>query len=222
MDKIISIVTTDNPPFGVSAHTNGLKAIGHPELWVEVSSSDLRIEAEQFLRCISDYVVQCGVNLSSDETVSYGYWLTKFKEQTPDTLETWELDSTATEYVKGASLTLQYWKDQHLVCQQLGAAFEPPRGDQLSMISKGVFEGLPVQGVRYASPDHMSGWWISTDQYDGNIKSMRQEHTYHVTCARPDLAKYLALPPGYRFDLSSFEDIWFDEQIILPAEFPSR
>jgi hypothetical protein len=30
--------------------------------------------------------------------------------------------------------------------------------------------------------------------------------------ARPDLARYLALPPGYGFDARNGERIWFDEQ----------
>ena len=59
----------------------------------------------------------------------------------------------------------------------------------------------------------MSGWWITTDQYDGDINSLKQEHTYHLTDARSDLAKYIAFPSGFRFDLSSFEDVWFDEEV---------
>jgi hypothetical protein len=36
---------------------------------------------------------------------------------------------------------------------------------------------------------------------------------YHLTAARPDLARYLALPFGFRFDQASGEDVWFDEQV---------
>lgn len=93
------------------------------------------------------------------------------------------------------------------------AEFKPPRSDKLTVISKGVLEGLPVQAVRYPSPEHMSGWWITTDQYDGNTKSLKHEHTYHVTAARPELAKYLALSEGFRFDLSTREDVWRDEKV---------
>jgi len=48
----------------------------------------------------------------------------------------------------------------------------------------------------------MSGWWLITEKYDGNIESLNHEHTYHVTAARPDLASFLALPYGFRFDLT--------------------
>jgi hypothetical protein len=76
-----------------------------------------------------------------------------------------------------------------------------------------VLQGDVVQGVRYPSPEHMSGWWITTDRYDGDIRSLTQEHLYHLTAARPDLARYLALPFGFRFDQASGEDVWFDEQV---------
>jgi hypothetical protein len=74
-------------------------------------------------------------------------------------------------------------------------------------------QGDAVQGVRYPSPEHMSGWWITTDRYDGDIRSLTQEHLYHLTAARPDLARCLALPFGFRFDQASGEDVWFDEQV---------
>ena len=59
----------------------------------------------------------------------------------------------------------------------------------------------------------MSGWWLTTDRYDGNAKSLRTEHLYHVTAARQDLSRYLALPYGFRFDLSKGESVWFEESV---------
>jgi hypothetical protein len=128
------------------------------------------------------------------------------------TNETWEYNAEATGFVRGANLTLRYWRDQHIVCKLHESEFNPPRPDQLTVISKGVLEGLPVKAVRYPSPIHMSGWWIVTDEYDQNIKSLKNEHTYHITAARPELAKYLALPQGFRFD-SLAQDAWLDHEV---------
>ena len=208
----IRILTQKESNLLLRTETSGLSSNGHPELLVEFHDSGLTEEAKAFLRYISDYVILSRDTVKPEETMLYGYWLTKFKDAGKNKLEIWEYNSSATEFVKGATLTLQYWKAQHSICESYAARFEPPRPDQLSVISQGVLEGLPVQGIRYASPDHMSGWWITTDQYDGNINSLKHEHTYHLTHARPDLAKYIALPNGFRFDLSSFEDVWFDEE----------
>jgi hypothetical protein len=214
---MINFSTESRSDSHFTMRTEGLNTIGHPEITVEFNDSELTREAEAFLNYVSDYLTKSGRKLGTGETMAYGYWITKFQDAGPNVLETWEYDAPATEFVKGASLTLRYWKDQHAICKEYGADFQPPRPDKLTVISKGVLEGLPVQGVRYPSPDHMSGWWITTDQYDGNIDSLKHEHTYHVTATRPDLAKYLALPPGFRFDLSSFEDVWFDEKVAKAA-----
>lgn len=74
----------------------------------------------------------------------------------------------------------------------------------------GVMEGLPVQAVRYDFGEPMSGWLIVTDQYDGNVETLTNHHTFHVTAARPDLAKYLALPAGFRVDQTREDLVCFD------------
>jgi hypothetical protein len=201
----------------LTIRTVGLSTAGHPEILVEFDDLDLREEAETFLNHVADYLTNSGRKLRPGETMAYGYWITRFQDAGPNLLEVWEYCETAKEFVKGGSLTLRFWKDQHALCKKYGGDFQPPTPDKLTVISKGVLEGLPVQGVRYPSPEHMSGWWITTDQYDGNIDSLMHEHTYHVTAHRPELAKYLALPFGFRFDLSSFEDIWFDEKVAKAA-----
>jgi hypothetical protein len=60
----------------------------------------------------------------------------------------------------------------------------------------------------------MSGWWITTGRYDGNTASLKREHLRHLTAARPDLARLIALPFGFRFDLTHHEDVWFDPQTL--------
>ena len=83
------------------------------------------------------------------------------------------------------------------------------------VISKGVYEGLAIDAVRYPSPEHMSGWWLTTDLYDDNVESLMAVHYHHVAFKRPELIKYIALPYGYRFNTSGEEhDVWFDENAI--------
>ncbi len=197
--------------------TEGLKASGHSEISIDFEARLIE-EAERFLEFASNYLLSSGKQIKPGETMAYGYWLVKFQEaEQGDCLETWEYSADASTFVKGGDLTLGYWRDQHFVCHQHKAAFSPPRPDELTVVSAGVLKGLPAQGIRYPSPDHMSGWWITTDLYDGNIKSLRHEHTYHVTAARPDLARYLALPDGFRFNFSVAEKVWFDEKALEPA-----
>jgi hypothetical protein len=210
---MIDLVKVQQSDHRFALRTEGLKASGFSEISVDVDAGLLE-ESERFLRYVSDYLLGSGKLIKPGETMGYGYWLVKFQgAQQGDHLETWEYSADASSFVRGADLTLGYWRDQHFICSQHRASFSPPNADKLTVISAGVIEGLPVQGVRYPSPDHMSGWWITTDLYDGNIKSLRNEHIYHVTAARPDLAKYLALPDGFRFNLSVAEEVWFDQKV---------
>jgi hypothetical protein len=210
---MIEIISKSVPDSPFSFRTSGLGSFGHPDIQADFTDGNLASEAEQFLKYLSNYIAGSPRKILSGETMSYGYWLVKFQDLGQNLLETFEYNAHATDFVRGVNLTLRYWRDQHLMCNVHGGEFSPPRPDKLTVVSEGVFEGLPVEGVRYPSPDHMSGWWITTELYNGDIKSLRNEHTYHITAARPDIAKYLALPFGFRFNLSATEDAWLDEKV---------
>lgn len=99
------------------------------------------------------------------------------------------------------------------MCSKFNVSPVFPQFSQNIVISKGVYEGLGVDAVRYSSPEHMTGWWLITDLYDDNIDSLMNVHNFHVAFNRP--LKYLALPYGFRFYITnSEEDIWFDENTI--------
>lgn len=205
---------------GLALQTWGLARYSHPELRLSIKNSVLLEEGKSFLRFVVDYLAQSNAKIKPGETLAYGYWLTKFELSGDGVLEVFESNSTATEFVDGAELALTYWRDQHAVCDQVSANFDPPRPDKKVAISTGVYEGDPVEGVRYPSPEHMSGWWLTTDRYDGNIKSLEIVHLYHVTATRPDLVRYLALPYGFRFRTSQAgpADVWFDEKVARSAQ----
>ncbi len=170
-------------------------------------------EAERFLGFVSRYILRAKVTIRDGETLAYGYWLTKFVAVNAGNLDVWEYASSGTHFSPGATLTLTYWREQHAICEKAGTEFRPPRPDELAAVSPAVLEGASVQGVRYPSPAPMSGWWITADDYTGDIKMLGTEHLYHLTDLRPDLARYLALPQGFRFDLANYEDVWFDRAV---------
>jgi hypothetical protein len=193
--------------------TQGLSERGAHDLVVEVADASLLPWAEALLRYLADYMISYGVQVEAEETIVCGYWAVKVRDEQPGRFELWEYNGEATEFVPGVGLTLEYWRDQHEVCQRYAAEFSPPQANQLVVISDGVLQGDAVEGVRYPSPQHMSGWWITTDRYDGDIRSLTQEHLYHLTAARPDLARYLALPFGFRINQANDEAVWFDEKV---------
>jgi len=198
---------------GLTARTVGLCDQGLSEVSVVVEDERLVDEAVALLRHVLAYLTTPNIAVHSEETMTYGYWLLKFRLDRQGNFELWEYNPVATDFQRGATVALRHWRDRHEVCERYRAEFTPPRPDRLVVVSVGVDEGDPVQGVRYPSPAHMSGWWITTDRHDGDSNSLRPEHLYHLTAARPNLARYLALPPGYRFDTTQGEDVWFESEV---------
>lgn len=185
---------------GMTFFTEGLERSRLSEIQCEIEDTKLAYEARHFLAYLVEYMRQSGKTICAGETLNYGYWLVKFLRVNDNRIEVWEYDAQGTEFVRGASLALRYWMDQHAVCKRYHVLFQPPNAGSMTYISPGVLEGEPVWGMRPPLPDGYSGWKIftsGTDEHD----DVTLHHTYHVTAARPELARYLALPYGCRFDL---------------------
>ena len=109
---------------------------------------------------------------------------------------------------------LALMRDQRAICEREAVAFDPPSLEQLCAVSVGVYEGELAHGVRYHAPPHMSGWYVTTDRYDGDVHSLIVEHVRHLVERRPDIAPLLALPPGYRFTSDgTLMDVRFDDAV---------
>ncbi|MBC8798477.1 hypothetical protein H0S63_22100 [Shewanella algae] len=190
----------------------GLEPLVGYELCVSSSDKTLSQECFDFIKFVADYILNNRV-IQHEETFLYGYWLTKVFLTDGHKLVFYEYNLEATDFIFGITNTLHFWKTQHEVCMTVNAEFSPIRPDQLVVISDGVYEGEPTEGVRYPSPQHMSGWWLTTDLYNGDINTLKTVHAHHVAKKRPDLVKYFGLPFGYRF-FARENDIWFDSNIM--------
>jgi len=197
---------------GYRVYTSGLARRGQAEITISVNSADLLKDAKDFLRFVVKYLEVENQRIMAHQTMNYGYWLVKFEPTSGGMLDVWEYDSELREFLLGGSLALQYRRDQQAVCDRFHATFDPPNPGMLTSVSVGVLEGRQVQAVRYNLGEPMSGWLIVTDQYNGDVKNLTNHHTYHLTAARPDLAKFIALPCGFRFDQTNGDKTWFDSE----------
>lgn len=184
----------------------------------EFKISTQRWTSEDYLRVIKyliDYVLDYQPIIKGEQTISYHSWLLKFKQVTNLYYEIWEANSEGNGFTKGVDYSIKVIKEQENLCKQYGVSPIFPTFNQNIVISKGVYEGLGVDAVRYPSPEYMTGWWITTELYDDNIDSLMNVHYFHVAFKRPDLIKYLALPYGFRFYITEQEkEIWFDKEVL--------
>ena len=200
----------------VEAQGADVFSVGLGDVDVELRVPDLSWvqDGEALVRTVVDYFDGAASSPVAGATFGYGYWLVRFDEAASGRLSISEYAPDASGFVPGAEHALRYWRDQHEVCDHFGAVFSPPQADQMVALSDGVFKGEAVQGVRYGAPEHMTGWYLTTAGFSGDVSSLKVEHIYHLTARRPDLARYVALPPGHRFDTTGgVDDVWFDAEV---------
>ena len=79
-------------------------------------------------------------------------------------------------------------------------------------ITAGVAEGEPVEGVRCHPEAHLSGWFLFAASYSGDSdpNDFSLVHARHLFEERPDIAAFLALPVGWRFETERPGRAWFD------------
>lgn len=184
------------------------------ELLVRTDFAKSEVIANLFGHLIK-YIQDEKPHLKDGDQISFGSWIVKCHFVSNTDIQIKELDENGKSFTETLKFALFLWDQQATICKEFGAGFDPPSPANMIVISPGVFEGMPVQGVRYPSPPHMSGWWISTDQYNGDINTMENHHVGHLITERPDLAPYLALPFGYRFNFElGRRDVWFEQEVL--------
>ncbi|MCF6404402.1 hypothetical protein L3C95_16005 [Chitinophaga filiformis] len=84
-----------------------------------------------------------------------------------------------------------------------------PSLNQKIAVDDGALAGEEVYGIRYEAPEHMSGWYVTSDSYDGNIANLKVIDLFSFLPKRKDLIQFLALPPGYEFQIREGKyDVW--------------
>ncbi len=189
--------------------TEGLQARGYSDFRVQGITKEQESAAKVMLQTLGDYEIDQKVAIRAGETVTHGSWLLEM-HTAGDVLDIWE-KSPGEGSVPGASFTLSLWLKQKAVCDRMRAGFQPARYGELVTISEGVLEGeLPLEGIRYPMERQMSGWILTTDRYT-DLSSLRTEHLYHLASSPVEILKYLALPAGFNFRITSDgESIGFD------------
>jgi hypothetical protein len=164
---------------------------------------------EQAFAALVEMLRDCGL---PENEFFFGAWALR-AERDGEVLSIFERDPSWSTWVPGMKLASEWWTAQRQLAAAVASEWSPARATQLVATSPGVFEGRQVEGVRYPAPQHMSGWYLTTDLYDGDVKSLTLHHLHHIGAARPDLIGYLGLAPGFCFDQRSDDKPYFDAEV---------
>lgn len=153
----------------------------------------------EVVKYLIDYIVTNKPIISENQNIGYYSWLLQFRLAENNCYEMYEANTDGSDFNKGCDTAISVVRKQSEICwqQNLNPLF--PNFNQSVVISDGVYEGKDIEGIRYESPEDESGWYLITDDYNDDIKSLKVVHFYHIAFARPDILKYLAIPSGHRF-----------------------
>ena len=200
---------------GNKIQTTDLLTIAGVDITARVQQERLVEGTIQLLEVIRDYCKRGEVKLTPGESIQYGFWgLRLIQTDDPLMLECRALAPNGRDIQECVDPAIIYWNDQHRLCELAKTPFEPPSFFSLTSLDDGVVNGRAIRGIRYKPIGAMSGWWLTSDVYDGTNARMRNEHTSHLADICPSIIQFLALPVGYCFYSSrANSQYWFDEEV---------
>jgi hypothetical protein len=74
---------------------------------------------------------------------------------------------------------------------------------------------FPINGLRHPPEGDTTGWYIwSGERFSEAADFFIPLHVIHLNEQCPEIIKYLAMGPGWRFLLApGYEDVWYDENL---------
>lgn len=178
--------------------TEGLTSYIDKEIRVVIGNNDQE-DYINVIKYIVDYITSNNPIIAENQNIGYYSWLLQFRLDEDDYYNLYEANFNGSDFNKGCDTAISIVRGQSEICWEQNLIPLFPNFNQSVVISDGVYEGRDIEGIRYDSSQDESGWYLITDDYNDDIKSLKMVHFYHVVFARPDILKYLALPFGYRF-----------------------
>lgn len=113
------------------------------------------------------------------------------------------------------------WRQQNAICRRYHSRPAPLDPSDRIAISANYRSGSwPLNGLRHSVHGNMCGWYLWRGTEFLTDPDWFKPVCYHHLVDDGDAAvPYLLLPAGFRFLIApDYEDVWFDESLILPEE----
>jgi hypothetical protein len=104
------------------------------------------------------------------------------------------------------------------ICEKYGTPWFPAPGHMTVGVARNLQSPvLPVNGLRHPPTENTTGWYIWAGQGDlpADPDFFVPLHAEHLAEWRPEVLKFLGLPPGWRFLTDGqYEDVWEDPSLL--------
>jgi hypothetical protein len=107
--------------------------------------------------------------------------------------------------------------DQLEICRKHSVPPDPPDPFTKLGISRSFSSReFPLNGLRHPAEEGTNGWFLwSGEELSNDPEFFVPLHAAHIDDRCPEIKKFLALPPGWRFLYApDHEDVWFDESLL--------
>ena len=105
-------------------------------------------------------------------------------------------------------------REQRQVCDEYGAAFDPPDASSRDGIALQTLHLKPLHGMRIPPRGGVCGWYLWGGDLSEGPDFFQPLCVGHFSERCPKALRFLALPPGWRF-LTDGEcsDAWYDDAL---------
>jgi hypothetical protein len=105
---------------------------------------------------------------------------------------------------------------QKEICDKYGVTPSPCSDEDKLGIAIETLGQQPINGLRHKSENGTCGWYLWCGETLGeDADFFKSLHISHIGEYLPEIQRYLALPPGYRFLVSGEHvDVWHDPALI--------
>jgi hypothetical protein len=106
--------------------------------------------------------------------------------------------------------------EQVAICKKWGATYAPAPLDSTIGFATETQDLAPINGLRHRPAHGTNGWFIwGGEQLSSDPKFFQPLHTKHLLVRKPEVVRFLGLPPGYRFLIAeNYADVWFDPSLL--------
>jgi hypothetical protein len=107
--------------------------------------------------------------------------------------------------------------EQIEICRKYGTEYQPLDVGLKLGVSDNFFSGLlPLNGLHHPQENDTGGWYLWAGEEMSEAEDFfKPMHIYHLVERCPSVARYLALPAGWRFLVAGdYQDVWFDAGLL--------
>jgi len=190
--------------------TTKCKQFGQPEIQVSVSDKAIPSGDITFMLSNIEELVAKGERFKANQTMQFGWMITKFTEGTNGALRILEPDlkKIPVNFIDSFDNTLKILRNQKDAVESVNKDILPtfPSLVQSVIVHKNYKKSNQVLLERTTPKENDSGWWLS-DLNDStgnkNQNNFIKISLYQLAIDRPDLIKFFAFPPEFQIIVNS-------------------